>query len=161
MKFKEIHFAGVATIQVGVTDELNRVQKQEFSEAFHKIAKACVHMPVELIVNEKKVSAFLKSHRYKKKSVLNLLGRTVCMFRRKVILLQNNFGNKELHSEMWSALSCYMFQQFIFITFTYQRNSIFFVLPVEGVVLNCRAAFLLDYLVCKQKQLQLHLPQLR
>ena len=33
--------------------------------------------------------------------------------------------------------------------------------PVEVVILNCRAAFLLDYLACEQKQLQLHLPQMR
>jgi len=70
MKLKELHFAGVATIQVGVTDELNRVQKEEFSEAFQKLydrAKACVHMPVGLILNKKKVCVFLKCHRFKKK----------------------------------------------------------------------------------------------
>jgi hypothetical protein len=46
MKLKGLHFADVAAIQVGVTDELNRVQKEEFSEAFQKLydrAKACMY----------------------------------------------------------------------------------------------------------------------
>jgi histone-lysine N-methyltransferase SETMAR len=46
MKLEGLHFADVATIQVGVTDELNRVQKEEFSEAFKKLyerAKACIY----------------------------------------------------------------------------------------------------------------------
>jgi hypothetical protein len=62
MKFKGLRFADVAAIQVGVTDELNRVQKEEFLEAFQKLydhAKACIHMPMELILNENKVSVFL------------------------------------------------------------------------------------------------------
>jgi len=46
MKLKGLHFADVAAIQVGVSDELNRVQKEEFSEAFQKLyalAKACIY----------------------------------------------------------------------------------------------------------------------
>ena len=44
MKLRELHFADVTAIQVGVTDELNRIQKEELSVAFQKLydrAKAC------------------------------------------------------------------------------------------------------------------------
>ena len=37
MKLKGLHFADVAEIQVAVTDELKKVQKEEFSAAFQKI----------------------------------------------------------------------------------------------------------------------------
>jgi hypothetical protein len=46
MKLKGLHFAVVAEIQESVTDELKRVQKEEFSAAFQKLydrAKACVY----------------------------------------------------------------------------------------------------------------------
>jgi len=46
MKLKGLHFADVAAIQVGVTDELNIVQKEKFLEAFqilYDCAKACVY----------------------------------------------------------------------------------------------------------------------
>jgi hypothetical protein len=46
MKFKELHFADVAEIQEAVTDELKKVQKEEFSAAFQKLydrAKACIY----------------------------------------------------------------------------------------------------------------------
>jgi transposase len=46
MKLKEMHFANVAAIQTAVTDELNKVQKHEFSPAFQKLydlAKACIY----------------------------------------------------------------------------------------------------------------------
>jgi histone-lysine N-methyltransferase SETMAR len=62
LKLKGPHFADVAAIQVGVTVELNRAQKEEFSEAFHKLydrTKVCIHMPVELVLNKKKVRVFL------------------------------------------------------------------------------------------------------
>jgi hypothetical protein len=45
-KLKELHFADVAGIQEAVTDELKKVQKQEFSAAFQKLhdrAKACAN----------------------------------------------------------------------------------------------------------------------
>jgi len=45
MKLKGFHFADVAEIQEVVTDELKKVQKEEFSAAFHKLydrAKACI-----------------------------------------------------------------------------------------------------------------------
>jgi hypothetical protein len=46
MKLKGIHFADVAEIQAAVTDELKKVQKEEFSAAFQKLydrTKACVY----------------------------------------------------------------------------------------------------------------------
>jgi hypothetical protein len=45
MKLIGLHFADDAAIQVGVTDELNRMQKEEFLDAFKKLydhAKACM-----------------------------------------------------------------------------------------------------------------------
>jgi hypothetical protein len=38
------------------------------------------------------------------------------------VVSKHNFGNKELHSKMGRALSCYVFQQFILLTFTSQTN---------------------------------------
>ena len=46
MKLKELHFADVAEIQDPVTEELKKVQKEEFSVTFQKPyvgAKACVY----------------------------------------------------------------------------------------------------------------------
>jgi histone-lysine N-methyltransferase SETMAR len=46
MKLKGLHFADVAEIQKAVTDELKKIQKQEFSAAFQKLcdrAKACIY----------------------------------------------------------------------------------------------------------------------
>ena len=46
MKLKGLNFADVAEIQKGVTDELKKFQKEEFSAAFQKVydrAKACVY----------------------------------------------------------------------------------------------------------------------
>jgi len=46
MKLKGLHFADVAEIQVAVTDELKKVQEEEFSAAFQKLydrAKACMY----------------------------------------------------------------------------------------------------------------------
>jgi hypothetical protein len=45
MKLKGLHFADVAHIQEAVTDELKKVQKEEFSAAFQKLydrTKACI-----------------------------------------------------------------------------------------------------------------------
>jgi histone-lysine N-methyltransferase SETMAR len=45
MKFKGLHFADVAEIQEAVTDEVKKVQKEEFSAAFQKIydrKRACI-----------------------------------------------------------------------------------------------------------------------
>jgi len=46
MKLKELQFAGVAEIQEEVTDELKKVQKQEFLAAVQKLydhAKAWIY----------------------------------------------------------------------------------------------------------------------
>jgi hypothetical protein len=37
MKLKGLHFADVAEIKEAVTDELKKVQKEEFSAAFQKL----------------------------------------------------------------------------------------------------------------------------
>jgi hypothetical protein len=45
MKLKGLHFADVAEIQEAVTDELKKLEKEEFSAAFQKLysrAKACI-----------------------------------------------------------------------------------------------------------------------
>jgi hypothetical protein len=47
MKLKGPHFADFAEIQEAVTDELKKVQKEEFSATFQKLydhSKACVHV---------------------------------------------------------------------------------------------------------------------
>jgi hypothetical protein len=78
MKLKELNFAVVAEIKEAVTDELKKVQKEEFSAAFrnYTTAQNPVYMPVELISNRK--SYVLSSFVFDlKKSVLNLLDRTV------------------------------------------------------------------------------------
>jgi HJR/Mrr/RecB family endonuclease len=45
MKLKGLHFVGVAEIQEAVTDELKKVQKEEFLVAFQKLydcTKSCL-----------------------------------------------------------------------------------------------------------------------
>jgi hypothetical protein len=57
MKLKGLHLADVAEIQETVTDELKKVQKEEFSAALQRVydsAKAYIYMPFELILNKKK-----------------------------------------------------------------------------------------------------------
>jgi hypothetical protein len=79
MKLQGLHLAGVAEIQKAVTVELKKVQKEKFSAAFQKLydsAKAYIYANganFEL----KKVRVFLMCLRFKKKSVLKLLDRTV------------------------------------------------------------------------------------
>jgi hypothetical protein len=46
MKLKGLHFVDVAETQEAITDELKKVQKEEFSAAFQKLhnhAKACIY----------------------------------------------------------------------------------------------------------------------
>jgi hypothetical protein len=46
MKLRGLHFENVAEFQEAVTDELKKVQKDEFSAAFQKLydhAKACIY----------------------------------------------------------------------------------------------------------------------
>jgi hypothetical protein len=53
MKLKGLHFAGEAEIQEAVTDELKKIQTDEFSTAFQKLdaRKKSVYMPKEDILN--------------------------------------------------------------------------------------------------------------
>jgi len=47
MKLKGLHFADVAEIQEAVTDELKKIQKEDFLAAFQKLhnhAKACIYI---------------------------------------------------------------------------------------------------------------------
>jgi len=50
MKLKGLHFADVTEIQVPVTDELKKVQKEEYSAAFQKLYDRAklVYMPMNL-----------------------------------------------------------------------------------------------------------------
>jgi len=53
MKLKGLHFADVAEIQEAVTDELKKVQKEEFSAAFQKLydrAKACIYIYIHIFI---------------------------------------------------------------------------------------------------------------
>jgi len=69
---KILHFADVAEIQGAVTDELKKVQKEEFSAAFQEMyerAKACIY--------ENGANFEFKNVCVFKNSVLKLLERTV------------------------------------------------------------------------------------
>ena len=47
MNLKRLHFGDVAEIQIAVTNELNKVQKEEFLAAFRKLydsTKACIYV---------------------------------------------------------------------------------------------------------------------
>jgi len=79
MKLKGLQFADVAEIQEAVTDELKKVQKDEFSAAFQKMhdrAKACIYANGAYF-EYKKVCVFLMFLRFLKKSALKLLDCTV------------------------------------------------------------------------------------
>jgi hypothetical protein len=67
-------------IQVAITDELKKFQKEEFSAAFQKLynrAEACIYISMELILNKKMLCVFLMCLQFLEKSVLILLDRTV------------------------------------------------------------------------------------
>jgi hypothetical protein len=54
MKLQGLHSENVAEIQEAVTNELKKVQKEEFSVAFQKLydsAQKPVYIPMELILN--------------------------------------------------------------------------------------------------------------
>jgi hypothetical protein len=79
-KLKGLRFADVAEIQEEVTDELKKVQKEEFSAAFQKLydrTKACTDANGAHFEFNKKVCVFLVRLRFKKKPVLKLLDRAV------------------------------------------------------------------------------------
>jgi hypothetical protein len=53
MKLKALHFADGADIQEAVTDELKKVQKEEFSSAFQKLhdrAKAYMYIYIYIYI---------------------------------------------------------------------------------------------------------------
>ena len=70
MKLKGLYFADVAEIQEAVTDELKKVQKEEFSADFQKLCDRAkpVHMLMRL--------------RFKKKSVLKIW-TAICVCRQR------------------------------------------------------------------------------
>jgi hypothetical protein len=68
MKLKELHFADDAEIQEAESDELKKVQKEEFSVAFQKLydgAKVCIYTNGAYFEG-KKVCVFLMCLRFKK-----------------------------------------------------------------------------------------------
>jgi hypothetical protein len=56
MKLRWLHFAGVTDIQEAVTEELKKVQQEEFSAAFQNrtTVPKPVYMQMEFILNLKK-----------------------------------------------------------------------------------------------------------
>jgi hypothetical protein len=80
MKLKGLHFVDVAEIQEAVTDELKKVQKEEFSTAFQKLydcAQKPVYMPMELIFNKNVTSSScVLSH---KSFGLHCACRSICL----------------------------------------------------------------------------------
>ena len=79
MKLKWLHFADVAKIQEALTDELKKIQKEEFSAAFQKLydrTKACIYADGAYF-DFKNVHVFLMCLRFLIKSALKLLDRTV------------------------------------------------------------------------------------
>ena len=98
MKLKGLHFTDVAELQEAVTDELNKFQKEVFSAAFQKLydrAKACTYANGAYF--EFKKSVFLICLRFLKKSVLQLLHRTVYKLAFKMKKLQMSVDNS-VHS---------------------------------------------------------------
>jgi hypothetical protein len=43
MKLKGLHFAEVAKIQKAVTDELNKIQQEEFLQIFRNYIRVCIY----------------------------------------------------------------------------------------------------------------------
>jgi len=61
LKLKGLHFANVAEIQEPVTDELKKVQKEEFLAAFQKMydrTKACIYANGAYFELKKKACVF-------------------------------------------------------------------------------------------------------
>jgi len=83
MKLKGFHFADVAEIQEAVTEELKKVQKEEFLTAFQKLydrLKACIYANGAYF-ELKKVRVFLMCLRFFEISVLKLLDCSVHVYR--------------------------------------------------------------------------------
>ena len=71
MKLKGLHFADVAEIQKAITDELQKVQKEEFSAVFQKKydrAEACICATGAYFEFKKKVWVLFMCLRFKKQS---------------------------------------------------------------------------------------------
>jgi len=68
VKLKGLHFADVPEIQESITDELKKVQKEEFSAAFinYTTAQKLIYMLMDLIFSKKKTRVFLMCHRFLK-----------------------------------------------------------------------------------------------
>jgi D-alanyl-D-alanine dipeptidase len=67
MKLKGLHFVDVAEIQEAVTDELKKVQKEEFSATFQKLyarKTVCVYSNSAIFNLKKKVCVFLMFLRF-------------------------------------------------------------------------------------------------
>jgi hypothetical protein len=78
MKVYGLHFAGVGEFREAVSDELKKVQKEEFSSAFQKMydrAKACIYATGAYFEYKKVVSSLCVF--YFKKSVVKRLDRCV------------------------------------------------------------------------------------
>jgi hypothetical protein len=77
MKLKVLHFADVAEMKEAITDELKKIQKEEFMAVFTncKTVQKPVYMPMRLILNLKQRYTyvfFFISLQFKKKSVLKI-----------------------------------------------------------------------------------------
>jgi hypothetical protein len=74
MKWKGLHFADLAEIQAAVTDELKKVQKEEFSELFRNsmTAQKPVYVSMVLILNKKAMCLLHLSSIFKKIQTQNL-----------------------------------------------------------------------------------------
>jgi hypothetical protein len=59
VKLQGLHFAGVAEIQEVITDELKKVQREEFSETLINCTSTqkFVYMPKDMILNNKDMSS--------------------------------------------------------------------------------------------------------
>jgi hypothetical protein len=79
LKIKGLHIVDAAEIQEAVTDELKKVQKEEFLAAFQKLYNHAkpVYMPMEIILNKNKRYVSSSCLQLKKKSVLKVLDRAV------------------------------------------------------------------------------------
>ena len=109
MKLKGLHFADVAEIQEVVTDELKKVQKEEFSAAFQKLynrAKACIYANGAYFELKKRLCLPHVSSIFKKFSPKSFGSHCVCKSRFKYV--QGNFlatylpmGKYTCHSQIW------------------------------------------------------------
>jgi len=95
-KLKGLHFADVAEIQEAITDELKKVQREEFSAASQKLydcAKACIYANGACFeLKDRYVSSIFK------KMVLKLLDRTVYIILHFSVGLCSEFHILKMHA---------------------------------------------------------------